>query len=135
MSIKQLTSTQIILINKKICKEDKHDHKILDLRKIESALHTTFYPGSEPFIHGGVAKIAGAMAYYLTNAHAFLDGNKRTALLASTIFMKINGYSLTYPLDIPHNINSLGDAILLVASGEMDIDDIKNWYELHKIKL
>ena len=31
--------------------------------------------------------------------HAFTDGNKRTGLIATETFLKINGYFCLYPLD------------------------------------
>ena len=42
---------------------------------------------------------AGAMSYNLANAHAFYDGNKRTALIASLVFMEANGWELLYPMN------------------------------------
>jgi death-on-curing protein len=41
-------------------------------------------------------------------AHAFLDGNKRTALAASTIFLKINGYFIdSQETQFSHQIEAL----------------------------
>ena len=51
--------------------------------KVESALAAAFYPGDYPFQYGGIAKVAGAVCYFLTKAHAFFDGNKRTAGIAA----------------------------------------------------
>jgi death-on-curing protein len=46
---------------------------------------------SEPDIFG----LAAAYAFGLARNHAFVDGNKRTAYVASRAFLLLNGYSLT----------------------------------------
>ena len=93
-----ITAKQVEFINEDVCRNSNSEHRCYDLGKVESALHSAFYPGNSPFYHGGVAKVAGALAYYLLKTHAFFDGNKRTALLASTAFMTLNGWELRYPM-------------------------------------
>ena len=85
MKIILVTSSQVLAINKRICLESNIQFHCYDPGKIDSALHSAFYPGGYPFQHGGIARVAGALAYYVLKAHAFFDGNKRTALLASTV--------------------------------------------------
>lgn len=41
-----------------------------------------------------LAEKAAAYGFFLTLNHAFVDGNKRTGLLALTTFLDINGYEL-----------------------------------------
>ena len=90
-NIRVISSADVLEMNRKICLAEGNPHHCFSIDKIESALHSTYYPGEHPFIHGGIAKVAGAMAFYVTNAHAFQDGNKRTALVASSAFMLFNG--------------------------------------------
>ncbi len=42
-----------------------------------------------------VAQLAAAYAFGLASSHPFVDGNKRTALLAMALFLGLNGYRLT----------------------------------------
>lgn len=91
------TPEQVIETNKYVCIEQGNPFGILDRGKIESALHTSFYPGSYPFLNGGIARIAGALCFYLVMAHAFMDGNKRTGTLVAIAFMNLNGWDLVYP--------------------------------------
>jgi death-on-curing protein len=111
------------------------EYRCYNLGKIESALHSSFYPGAYPFAHGGVATMGGALAFYLTKAHAFMDGNKRTALVAATTFMALNGESLSYPFDEQSGQNALADAIDACAAGTIAIDDLKRWFDTHKSPL
>ena len=46
--------------------------------------------------------------------HAFVDGNKRTALLATLVFLGLNGVS------IDRDDQRLDDAVLAIASGWLD---------------
>jgi len=51
----------------------------------------TFVYGYEPY-PDAIAK-ASALLYAIVNFHPFMDGNKRTALLATFFFLHFNGYS------------------------------------------
>jgi prophage maintenance system killer protein len=42
-----------------------------------------------------LAELAAKLAFGLVSNHAFLDGNKRTALLASLTFLRLNGKKFT----------------------------------------
>jgi death-on-curing protein len=128
--MKLLDAEQIIAINKKICLAFGNPHHCFEVGKVESALHSAYYPGLPPFYYGGVAKIAAVMSFFLVKAHAFVDGNKRTGALASTIFMDLNGYSLRYV----ENPDAFFDIINGCAEGAISKDKIIGWYDTHKIK-
>ena len=127
--MKLISTSFVTKLNIKICLEEGNGSHCYDPGKIDSALHTAFYPGSYPFAHGGVSSIAGALAFYLTNAHAFLDGNKRTAVTSSLVYMRLNGLDLQFPEDP----DALADTIEGCAAGNLDLDDVKKWYEVHKV--
>ncbi len=127
--VKLITASQVELINKEVCLEGGNEHRCYGIGKVESALHSSFYPGDPPFQHGGLAKVAGAIAFYITKAHAFFDGNKRTAFLSASLFLKLNDWVLLYPPD------SLADLIENCAAGKIDIEEVKDWFEIHKIFL
>lgn len=134
MKITILSRDDVLGFNQKICTANNMEYRCYDAGKIESALHSTFYPGSDPFQHGGVAKVAGAMAFYILKAHAFFDGNKRTALIASTIFMNLNGFDLRYALP-EEGWSDLAKALDQTAANEMDMENLKDWYDQHKTPL
>lgn len=39
-----------------------------------------------------LAELAAAYAYGVAKAHAFIDGNKRTALVTTLVFLELNGH-------------------------------------------
>lgn len=132
MKLKIPTVENIIETNKYVCRENKQQSSLLNRGKIESALNTAFYPGSEPFQNGGVARVAAAMCFYLTKAHAFLDGNKRTASLSAILFMNSNGWDLVYPENDEQEFTELAKIINKATASEISKDDLMDWFENHK---
>jgi death-on-curing protein len=135
MKIKVTTVENVIQTNKYVCNEKEQASQLLDRGKIESALSTAFYPGSEPFENGGVARLAGALCFYLTKAHAFLDGNKRTATLSAVLFMNSNGWDLIYPENDEDEFTELTKIINQATASEITKDQLIDWFENHKIIL
>ncbi|ROH87912.1 type II toxin-antitoxin system death-on-curing family toxin [Stagnimonas aquatica] len=58
------------------------------LQSAVAAAQATF-GGQSPF--ADLVEVAAAYLYYLARNHAFLDGNKRTAMLTAIVFLRING--------------------------------------------
>ena len=116
-------------MNHMMCLSEGNPSHCNEIGKVESALHSAIYPGQEPFVPGGVVGIAGAMPFYLTKAHAFRDGNKRTAVIAATTFLAMNGLSLKYPSNRARNENAFSEALEKTAAGEMSKAKLIAWFE------
>ena len=60
---------------------------------LESAVLTpqATFGGQSPY--ADAVEVAGAYLYYLCNNHPFIDGNKRVALGACLLFLRLNGLS------------------------------------------
>jgi death on curing protein len=74
------------------------------------------------------ADLAASYAIGFAKNHAFVDGNKRTAFLATGLFLHLNGYRLSV---------SQVDAtltMLAVAAGEMDEAGFAGWLRPHCVK-
>lgn len=72
------------------------------------------------------------MCFYLTKAHAFLDGNKRTASLSAILFMNSNGWDLVYPENDENEFTELAKIINKATASEISKDDLMYWFENHK---
>lgn len=131
--IVQPTLESIVEVNQIVCFEGGNPHQCLDSSKIESAISSAFYPGSYPFSHGGLAKVAGALFFYLVKSHAFMDGNKRTGALVAITFLNMHGIDLEYPLDIENNVNALAEIIEDCAASTINQEQLKDWFEMHKV--
>ena len=58
MIIKIIDAEMVCDFNKEICGSD---YRCYGIGKVESALHSAYYPGSHPFHHGSIINVAGAM--------------------------------------------------------------------------
>lgn len=116
-----------------ICARDRNPHHCYGVGKLESAIHSAFYPGSHPFAAGGLAHVAGALCFYLVKNHAFMDGNKRTAALSAIVFLNENGWDLNYPINESTNDNALANVIEAVAISALSKHDLMEWFDRHKI--
>lgn len=132
MKIKLLSLNDILEINQEICITVNQQSICMDKRKIESALGAAFYPGDYPFQYGDIPKVGGALCFFLIKAHAFMDANKRTAALAATLFMDLNGYELIYPLQIKSGVTAFTEVIEKTASSHMSKDQLIIWFDHHK---
>ena len=52
------------------------------------------------YLHGDLFSMAAAYAFHIGQAQAFLDGNKRTGLLAAIVFLDSNGFRIPEQEDI-----------------------------------
>ena len=129
------TAAQVVLVNKMVCEKGGNPHLCPDPGKIESLLHTAFYPGVYPFAAGGIAKTAAALCFYLVKSHGFMDGNKRTGALVAIVFMEQNGWTLTYATDQNKNFNALAEIIEKCAASRLTKDELITWFDGHKKKL
>lgn len=68
-----------------------------------------------------LAEKAAALGHSLIQNHPFLDGNKRVGHAAMEVFLLLNGYEISAPLDEQEQI------ILSVASGGMSREELSNW--------
>ena len=77
-----------------------------------------------PFIYdpnADIAKLAAAYGFGLAKNHAFVDGNKRIAFIATALFLRLNGWRLaTERLD---EIQTM----LNLASGEITEEQFAAW--------
>ncbi len=131
-----IQSVESIIRTNQFCSTMNNQHSVLlDRGKIESALHTAFYPGSEPFQNGGIAKLAGALCFYLTKAHAFQDGNKRTATYAAVLFMQSNGWDLLFADNDESEFSDLAQVVIKATANEISKEQLMDWFDTHKILL
>ena len=68
-------------------------HGIRDEALLTSAIFApqSSFGGKSPYID--LIDIAAAYLFYLCRNHPFLDGNKRTAMAAAIVFLRLNGFN------------------------------------------
>ncbi|HEY2459883.1 MAG TPA: type II toxin-antitoxin system death-on-curing family toxin [Candidatus Acidoferrum sp.] len=72
-----------------------------------------------------VAQLAAAYGFGLARNHPFTDGNKRIAFIAMTLFLGLNGHSLSST-----RIDEI-ETMLKLAAGELAEDELAAWIRAH----
>ena len=88
-----------------------------DLALLESALAQPEASYAGEWLHEDHYTMGAAYAYHLRQNHPFVDGNKRTALLAALVFLELNGITILDPR------GRLENAMIRIASGKMSKAD------------
>lgn len=91
---------------------------IRDQALLESAVATPQASFGEAYLHEDLAHMAAAYAFHIAQNQPFLDGNKRTGLVAALVFLDLNGVTV---LDAEEK---LYDAMIAIAERRMDKDGL-----------
>ena len=76
-----------------------------------------------------VFELAAAYAYGIARNHPFVDGNKRSALVASRTFLIINGYQISATKEDRYN------TFMQLAAGELHEEELADWFRTWAVKL
>lgn len=83
----------VIAINRRLLRGTSENHFLRDRSALEGALHRPRFQ-AEYHQMPSVFWLAGCIIQSIGKAHAFEQGNKRTAWLSGRYFIAINGYRL-----------------------------------------
>ena len=100
-------------------------HGIRDLGLLKSALAMPAATFDGQRLHATLAEQAAAYLFHVANNHAFVDGNKRIALMAALAFLGLNDHELFAD---PGDLFDLVDG---VAAGEVSKADVAVFIEEH----
>ncbi len=107
-----LRKNELIEIHKRLIEEFGGTHGLRDEGALESALaaieNRAYYENAD------ISTSAATYAYHLTQAHAFIDGNKRIAAAASEIFLEINEVKLSHATN-----DQIFDLFMGIAAGDV----------------
>lgn len=67
------------------------------------------------------AELAAAYAFGIAKNHPFVDGNKRAAMMAMIIFLRLNG------VPFKPDVAQAAAAILALAAGEIEEEGLARW--------
>jgi death-on-curing protein len=92
---------------------------------LQSALGMASATFDGQFLHATLAEMAAAYLFHVSQAHAFIDGNKRVALATALAFLEINDHELIADPD------DLYDHVMGVASGTATKADVAVFFAEH----
>lgn len=113
------------------------------LHQIYVSLNAPTQPGLlESAVHGpmnakyyssqnNVFQLAASLSDKIIRNHPYQDGNKRTAMAAADMFLKINGYKLQETPFDPSEPNNLGlrDAHLALINNQWTVEQLGDYYQ------
>lgn len=96
---------------------------VLDHQKLESALARPLHTFDSAFLHRTLLERGAALLDALCQAHAFLDGNKRTAWTCALLYLDVQGVTIA---DVPaHEAAGFVESVVM---HEYDVQSAAVWF-------
>jgi death-on-curing protein len=76
-----------------------------------------------------IFRLAASYAFGIARNHAFVDGNKRTALVVSITFLDRNGWDIVAPKE------EVYFTFLHLAEGKLSEEELAAWFRTHAVSL
>jgi len=116
-----LEPEQVLFIHNRLIEETGGLHGVRDLSMLLSALGRPQATFDGKYLYVDLFSKGAAFLDSLVRNHPFTDGNKRTAIAATGLFMRINGYSLQVKND------ELVRFTLICAQSQVSLEEISKW--------
>ncbi|MEE9613529.1 MAG: type II toxin-antitoxin system death-on-curing family toxin [Thermodesulfobacteriota bacterium] len=132
--MKPLTPEQVLFIHYRIMEETGgggggiKNHGMRDPALLKSALQRprATFDGKE--LYPDIFGKAAALMHSIIKNHPFVDGNKRTAIAAASIFLLRNGYRLEA------TNRELERFTMKAAAGRVRPEEIAKWFKKNSVK-
>jgi death-on-curing protein len=118
LKIRYLTLAEVLAILQDQIRRYGGRYAVRDPALLSSALAMPAASYEGKLLHTDIYEQAAAYAYHICQNHAFVDGNKRTALAAALVFLELNGVEVVDPKE------ELFGLMMNVASGTKSKQDI-----------
>lgn len=119
--MKLLTLEQLLQIHALVVDATGGDMGLRDLGRLDSAIATQTQNVFGEELYSSVVDKVAAMIRAIIADHPFVDGNKRTAMLAGLTLLEINGLQFTA------QIGEIEDFAVKIATDKLDIPVIAAW--------
>lgn len=121
MALSFLTKEEVLRLHEQGIEEFGGSHRLRDEGALESALLAV--ENRAYYEEAGLAVCAATYVYHLTQAHAFLDGNKRIGAAAALLFIRLNDARLNMT-----NAEMI-EQFLKIAASELARDEIEQLFK------
>ncbi|OGG66607.1 hypothetical protein A3C21_02875 [Candidatus Kaiserbacteria bacterium RIFCSPHIGHO2_02_FULL_59_21] len=119
--MRYLTAEEILVLHALIIDETGGSHGVRDTHLLASIAHKPRFQFGGRELYPGIFLKAAVLLESIANYHIFVDGNKRTALVATSRFLHLNGY------DLLASDQAAEQMVLSVATKDMDIKKVASW--------
>jgi death on curing protein len=120
-----LTAEQILFIHYRLVSETSGEHGLRDLGLLESAVQRPRQTFGNEELYPDIFEKAAALMESLVNNHPIIDGNKRTGIACTVLFLRQNGITFSA------KNSELEKFTLRVASSKIKRSEIAVWLKKH----
>ena len=117
-----LSVDQLLAIHSALRSEFGGRAGLRDRGALEAAVARPFATFDGEDLYPDVASKAAALLHSLVSNHPFVDGNKRTGVLAAELLLDVNG------VDLVASDDEFEEMVMAVASGTLDIEQLVIWF-------
>lgn len=117
-----LTPEQVLFLHSRLIAETGGGHGLRDLGMLLSALGRSQGTFDEKDLYPDLFSKTAALMDSLVRNHPFVDGNKRTAITAAALFLRMNGYRLIVESE------EMIRFTLACAQSQQSLDEITDWF-------
>ena len=122
-----LTAQQILFIHARLIDATGGEHGVRDLGLLEAAVARPQVTFSNEDLAPNLFQKAAALMESLVQNHPFVDGNKRTAITAASLFLLQNGHRLETTNEEVERFT------LWVVNEQPPLEEIAAWFQEHTI--
>ena len=127
--MKYLSAEQVLFIHSRLIDETGGSHGIRDTGLLQAAVERPKATFGGKDLYTDIFYKAAALLESLIKNHPFIDGNKRTAMASTGLFLQINGYFLeTSQKDFVR-------CALAMATKNITTEDAAKWIKENSLKL
>ena len=127
--MKIITVRQILTLHEFEIKKYGGSPGIRDIGMLKSATGRPFATFNGTDLYSDIYSKSAALIQSIAKNHPFVDGNKRTAFVATTTFLELNKYSLEITQKEVVNYT------LRIVNENLSVDEISAWIKKHTKKI
>ena len=120
-----LTAEQALFIHYRLLEETGGSHGVRDISLLQSAIARPMSSLGGKDLYPDIFTKTASLMHSIINNHPFVDGNKRAAITAASIFLARNGYTLTAANKELERFTSA------VAAENRELKEIASWFKKH----
>jgi len=120
-----LTPAEVLQIHRDQIELYGGDPGIRDLGLLQSALAMPAAGFGGRFVHGDLYEMAAAYLFHIIQNHPFVDGNKRTGVMAALVFLALNDVIIDVEEDVFESV------VWAVAKGEAAKATLSEFFRKH----
>ncbi len=120
-----LTLEQLLELHALVVKVSGGNMGLRDLGRLEAAIATQTQNVFGEELYPALTDKAAAMIRAIIADHPFVDGNKRTAMLAGLTLLQLNSFTFFA------NMGEIEDLAVKTVTKHIDVPNLSKWLRLH----